>query len=62
MQILLIEDERKIADIVCAGLAERGIGAEHCADGNAALERARQGGFDAIVLASCSRVATACRY
>jgi two-component system, OmpR family, response regulator len=50
MKILLIEDERKIADFVCSGLAERGYSVRHCDNGEAGLEQARNGSFDAIVL------------
>ena len=50
MQVLLVEDEQKIADFVCSGLAARGMVVTHCADGNAGFEAARSGGHDAIVL------------
>ena len=50
MKILLIEDEQKIADFVCAGFREQGFTVEHCAEGNAGFERASQGVYDAIVL------------
>jgi DNA-binding response OmpR family regulator len=50
MKVLLVEDEQKIADFVCSGLAARGALVTHCADGNAGFEAARDGGFDAIVL------------
>jgi CheY-like chemotaxis protein len=41
MKILLIEDEQRIADFVCAGFKEQGFTVEHCADGNAGYERQR---------------------
>lgn len=50
MKVLLVEDEQKIADFVCSGLAARGAVVTHCADGNAGFEAARSGGYDAIVL------------
>ena len=50
MRILLIEDEQKIADFVCAGLAARGFCVSHCNDGNVGLAEASQGNFDAVVL------------
>lgn len=50
VKVLLVEDEQKIADFVCAGLAARGFEVAHCADGNAGFERARRDPFDAIVL------------
>lgn len=48
MNILLVEDEQKIADFVCAGLAGRGMAVTHCSDGHRGLALA--GGFDAILL------------
>jgi DNA-binding response OmpR family regulator len=50
MKILLVEDEQKIADFVCAGLAERGFSVKHCDNGDSGLDQARNGSFDAIVL------------
>ena len=50
MKILLVEDEQKIADFVCAGLASRGLDVTHCVDGHAGLERGLRDAFDAIVL------------
>ncbi len=50
MKVLLVEDEQKIADFVCSGLAARGAVVTHCADGNAGFAAARCGGYDAIVL------------
>ena len=50
MKILLVEDEQKIADFVCAGLAARGLEVIHCADGNTGFERGLHESFDAIVL------------
>jgi DNA-binding response OmpR family regulator len=50
MKILLIEDEQRIADFVCAGFKEQGFAVEHCSDGNEGYERAAQGAYDVIVL------------
>ena len=50
MKILLVEDERKIADFVCEGLGARGVIVEHVDNGHAGFERASQGGFDVVVL------------
>ena len=50
VKVLLVEDEQKIADFVCAGLAARGFEVTHCVDGNAGFERACRDPFDAIVL------------
>jgi DNA-binding response OmpR family regulator len=50
MKILLVEDEQKIAEFVCAGLAARGYSVKHCDDGDSGLEQASKGSFDAVVL------------
>ncbi len=49
-RILLVEDEQRIADFVCAGLAERGLEVHHCSDGNAGFERASAADFDVILM------------
>ena len=49
-KILLIEDEQKIADFVCAGLSAREFAVTHCANGNTGLEHACQNNFDAVIL------------
>ncbi len=50
MKVLLIEDEQKIADFACVGMASRGFEVEHCDDGNTGLMRACEANFDVIVL------------
>jgi len=50
MRILLVEDQHDIAANIWDFLERRGHEVDHCADGAAGLARARQGGFDAIVL------------
>lgn len=50
MNVLLVEDERKIADFVCEGLGARGMTVEHIDNGHAGFARAREGQFDVIVL------------
>ena len=50
MKVLLVEDEQKIADFVCSGLAARGAVVTHCSDGHAGFQAALQAGYDAIVL------------
>ena len=50
MRVLLIEDERKIAGFVCAGLKEQGFVVEHCANGDAGFERASNSQYDVILL------------
>jgi DNA-binding response OmpR family regulator len=50
MKVLLVEDERKIADFVCAGFKEQGFVVDHCADGVEGFTLASRGGYDVIVL------------
>lgn len=50
MKVLLVEDEPKIAEFVCAGLAARGVSVTHVADGRQGLALARQPSWGAIVL------------
>jgi len=50
MKILLVEDEDRIADLVCTELGARGISVRRCADGTGGLEAAQRGSFDALVL------------
>ena len=50
MKILLVEDEAKIADFVCAGFKERGFSVDHCDNGVQGYEFAAQGAYDVIVL------------
>lgn len=50
MHILYVEDEKKIADFVCAGLKEQGFVVEHCDNGNEGYLRAIEGEYDAIIL------------
>lgn len=50
MKVLLVEDEQKIADFVCAGLTTRGIDVTHCDDGSTGLAKALAGNFDVVVL------------
>jgi DNA-binding response OmpR family regulator len=50
MKTLLIEDEKKIADFVCAGLKEHGFAVDHCDNGNDGYDKASSGIYDVIVL------------
>jgi DNA-binding response OmpR family regulator len=50
MNILLVEDEPRISEFVCEGLAQRGFTVTVCADGNAGFAQGLRGGFEAIVL------------
>ncbi len=50
MQILLIEDEPRIADFVAQGMQAAGFGVTHVADGEAGLRAVLQGAHDLVVL------------
>lgn len=50
MKVLLIEDEQRIADFVCAGFKEQGFLYTHCSDGNDGYSHAIDGDYDVIVL------------
>lgn len=50
MRILLLEDERRIADFVRNGLTEQGFQVEHVDHGDRALERILNEPFDAAIL------------
>lgn len=50
MKVLLVEDERKIANFVCSGFKEQGFVVEHFADGMEGYAHAKIGDYDAIVL------------
>jgi two-component system response regulator PhoP len=50
MRVLLIEDERRLAENMVAALRESGLAVDHAADGEAGSHLAEQGVYDAIVL------------
>lgn len=50
MKILVVEDEKQIADFVKKGLAEQGFLVEHCANGDEAMVLMFSQPYDAIVL------------
>ncbi len=50
MKVLLVEDEHKIADFVCAGLKEQGFLVEYCDNGTEGFERATNSSYDVMVL------------
>ncbi len=50
LNVLVVEDEAKIAGFVKKGLEEQGFRVTHCADGNDAYATATTQPFDAIVL------------
>lgn len=49
-RILVIEDERRIADFLVRGLTEEGYGVEHAADGGAGMLALAQGSWDLVLL------------
>lgn len=50
VKILLVEDEKDIAEFVRNGLEASGYSVDHCDNGDDGLERASSGGYDAILL------------
>lgn len=50
MRILVIEDEAKMRAFLAKGLKEAGFAVEQAADGQAGLARARQAGFDLLIV------------
>ena len=50
MNILVIEDEIKIADFVISGLQQAGFETNHAADGASGLDAVLQGQYDLVVL------------
>lgn len=50
MNVLLVEDEAKIANFVMAGLKEQGITVEHCANGDEGYAYAIERPYDVILL------------
>ena len=50
MNILVIEDERNLADAICKILSDAGYNAEACYDGRSGLRAAESGLYDACVL------------
>lgn len=50
MRVLLVEDDGEQADFVIRGLLAAGHEVEHAQDGPGGLQRAREAGFDALVL------------
>src|SRR5579862_2912905 len=50
MRVLLVEDERRLAENIVAALRETGLAVDHVADGEAGSHLAEQGLYDAIVL------------
>lgn len=50
VRILVVEDDADLAELVCLHLADCGFETAHAADGHTALEAARAGGFDLVIL------------
>jgi DNA-binding response OmpR family regulator len=50
MRVLVVEDERLLADTVAEGLRRQAMAVDVCYDGNAALERVGVHGYDVVVL------------
>jgi DNA-binding response OmpR family regulator len=50
MRVLVVEDERLLADTVAEGLRRISMAVDVCYDGNAALERIGVHGYDVVVL------------
>ncbi|QEM80611.1 response regulator transcription factor [Halomonas binhaiensis] len=50
MNILVIEDEDRVADFICRGLRGEGWCATHCADGESGLAMLRDNVFDVVLL------------
>ena len=50
MNILVVEDERNLADAICRILSDAGYNAEACYDGRSGLVSAESGLYDAVIL------------
>lgn len=50
MKILVVEDERRVADFIARGLAAEGHGVTLAGDGEAGLAAARAGSFDVLIV------------
>ena len=50
MRVLVIEDERPIADFLVRGLREEGCSVEHAADGESGLHALQTGTWDVVLL------------
>ena len=50
MRVLVVEDERRIADFICKGLSEQGYAVDIAYDGGEALDWVEVAEFDVIVL------------
>src|ERR671915_230 len=50
MRVLVVEDERRVADAVARGLRREGMAVDVAYDGASALDKARLNGYDVVVL------------
>ncbi len=50
MNILLVEDDDRVADYICEGLASAGMAVQRADDGTSGLQLARDGRYDVMVL------------
>lgn len=50
MNVLVIEDDRDVAEFICKGLQAAGYLVDHVADGDTGLRRAKQGQFDVMII------------
>ncbi|MFU8763169.1 MAG: response regulator transcription factor [Haliea sp.] len=50
MKVLLVEDDRAVADFIVSELEEAGHACSHCADGHSGLEAARAEHYDVLIV------------
>jgi len=50
MKVLVVEDDPRLADLVCVGLRREAFTVDHAADGDRGFEMAADGTYDVIVL------------
>ncbi|HEX6548725.1 MAG TPA: response regulator transcription factor, partial [Candidatus Dormibacteraeota bacterium] len=50
MRVLVVEDERQLAELIATGLREQGLAVDLSFDGEDALEKAWSTGYDVVVL------------
>ena len=50
MKILLVEDEKRMAQALCEILRQENYDVDHCADGISGLETAQTGIYDILIL------------
>ncbi len=48
--VLLVEDDKNVAEFICNGLRDNGYLVDHVADGDMGLRRAKQGQFDTMII------------